>query len=75
MVDVLVYEIDNEKYYVLDEIEINKTMYLYLSNVSDEADFMFRKRDKANNELLNPLDSEDEVKMVALVFANKLLSA
>lgn len=73
MVDVDVYIINGEKYYLLEEIEINGSSYLYLSKVDDEADFMFRKRDKDDKDILVTLDDEKEVKMVALIFANKML--
>ncbi len=73
MVDVDIYVIGNQEYYLLDEIEIDGTHYLYLSKVNDEGDFMLRKRDKQDKDLLLPLDNEREVKMAALVFSNKML--
>lgn len=73
MVDVDIYVINDEEYYLIDELEIKGTSYLYLSKVDDEEFFMFRKRDKDDLEVLVTLDNEDEVKMVALVFANKVL--
>lgn len=73
MVNVDIYVINDEEYYLLDELEINGSTYLYLSKVDDEDYFMFRKRDQKDKEILLSLDSEDEVKMVALVFANKIL--
>ena len=73
MVDVDIYVINDEEYYLLDELEINETSYLYLSKVDDEDYFMFRKRDNKDRNILVSLDNEDEVKMVALVFANKVL--
>lgn len=73
MVDVDIYELDGIKYYLIDELEINNNNYLYLSNVDDEADFIFRKRDDNDEDLLHPLKDEREVKLVALVFANKML--
>ncbi|MBO5120579.1 MAG: DUF1292 domain-containing protein [Bacilli bacterium] len=73
MVDVDIYVINDEEYYLIDELEIKGTSYLYLSKVEDEEFFMFRKRDKDDPEVLVTLDNEEEVKMVALVFANKVL--
>lgn len=73
MVDVDIYVIDDEEYYLLDELNIKENSYLYLSKVDDENFFMFRKRDKEDPEVLVTLDNEEEVKMVALVFANKII--
>lgn len=73
MVDVDIYVINDEEFYLIDELEIKGTSYLYLSKVDDEDYFMFRKRDKEDSEVLVTLDNEEEVKMVALVFANKVL--
>lgn len=73
MVDVDIYVINDEEYYLLSEEIIRDTSYLYLSKVDDEDFFMLRKRDKEDPEVLVTLDNEAEVKMVSLVFANKLL--
>lgn len=73
MVDVDVYVLNDEEYYLMAEEVINDVSYLYLSKVDDEDEFMFRKRDKEDSEVLVTLDSEEEVRMVALVFAKKVL--
>lgn len=73
MVDVDVYVLNDEEYYLMAEEVINDVSYLYLSKVDDEDEFMFRKRDKEDPEVLVTLDSEEEVRMVALVFAKKVL--
>ena len=73
MVDVDIYVINDEEFYLIDELDIKGTSYLYLSKVDDEEYFMFRKRDKDDPNVLITLDNEEEVKMVALVFANKVL--
>ena len=73
MVDVDIYVINDEEFYLIDELDFKGTSYLYLSKVDDEEYFMFRKRDKDDPEVLITLDNEEEVKMVALVFANKVL--
>lgn len=73
MVDVDVYTISGEDYYLLAEEIIKGVSYLYLSKVDDENVFMFRKRDKEEPEILLTLDNEEEVKYVALYFTNKLL--
>lgn len=73
MIDVLVYTINNNDYYLLEEISIDDVHYLYLSNIKDEGDFMLRKRDLVDPEVLHTLDNENEVRMASLVFANKML--
>ena len=73
MVDVDIYVLNDEEYYLMAEEVINDVSYLYLSKVDDEDEFMFRKRDKEDPEVLVTLDSEEEVRMVALVFAKKVL--
>ena len=73
MVDVDIYVINDEEYYLMAEEVIKDTNYLYLSKVDDEDDFMIRKRDTEDMEVLVSLDNEEEVKMAALVFASKML--
>ena len=73
MVDVDIYVINDEEYYLMAEEVIKDTNYLYLSKVDDEDDFMIRKRDKEDMEVLVSLDNDEEVKMAALVFASKML--
>ena len=73
MVDFDVYEIDNKEYYLIEKLEIQGETYLYLSNVGDENDILFRKVDKTDSNYLLPLTDENEVKLVSLVLANKAL--
>lgn len=73
MVDVDIYVINDEEYYLLGEEIIKDTSYLYLSKVDDEDFVMLRKRDKDDPDVLVTLDNEAEVKMASLVFANKML--
>ena len=73
MVDVDIYVINDEEYYLMAEEVIKDTNYLYLSKVDDEDDFLIRKRDKTDPEVLISLDNDEEVKMAALVFASKML--
>lgn len=73
MIDVDIYEINGEEYYLMAEELINGSVYLYLSKVDDEEVFMFRKRDLKDSNVLLTLDNDEEVKLVSLVFANKLL--
>ena len=73
MVVVDIYVINDEEYYLMAEEVIKDTNYLYLSKVDDEDDFMIRKRDKEDMEILVSLDNDEEVKMAALEFASKML--
>ena len=73
MVDVDIFVINDEEYYLLGEEIIKDTSYLYLSKVDDEDFVMLRKRDKDDPDVLVTLDNEAEVKMASLVFANKML--
>jgi hypothetical protein len=73
MVDIDVYEIDGKEYYLIAEQKANGETYLYLSNVDDENDILFRKIDKSNPDYLLSLKDENEVKLVSLIFANASL--
>lgn len=73
MVNVFIYTIDGVDYYLLDELVINGIHYLYLSNVNDEEDFIIRKRDSEDKEVLVTLDNEEEVKKVALILGSKII--
>ena len=73
MVDIDVYEIDGKEYYLIAEQKANSETYLYLSNVDDENDILFRKIDKSNPDYLLSLKDENEVKLVSLIFANASL--
>lgn len=73
MVDVDVYVIDGEEFYLMAEETINGACYLYLSKVDDEDVFMIRKRDEEDPEVLVTLSNKEEVKMASLVFASKML--
>ena len=52
------YEIDNENYLIVNEIDYNNNHYVYLINENDKDDIMVRRR---YNDLLEPLDSEEEL--------------
>lgn len=65
------YEIDGVDYIVLEKLELDGEVYLYLSNANDEEDIMFRKFDKNDPEYLIPLENEEEVIKVAKAFNEK----
>ena len=52
------YEIDNKNYLIVNEIYYNNNYYVYLINENDKDDIMVRRR---VNDLLEPLDSEEEL--------------
>ena len=57
---------------VLDEIASGNVTYVYLANVDDERDTCVRKVTKENGkEMLNGLDSKEELEKALLLFAKK----
>jgi len=57
---------------VLDEIASGTVTYVYLANVDDERDTCVRKVTKENGkEMLNGLDSKEELEKALLLFAKK----
>ncbi len=57
---------------VIDEIVSGAITYVYLANVDDERDTCVRKVTKENGkEILNGLDSKDELEKALLLFAKK----
>lgn len=52
------YEINNNDYLVVNEVDYNNFHYIYLVNENDKEDIMIRK---LVNDLLEPLDSEEEL--------------
>lgn len=74
MIDIDVYDINGEEYILLMKKEIDQNTYLYLANKNKEKDFMLRKIDPTDSDYLIPLDDEDEVRKVALIFLNEQLN-
>ena len=57
---------------VIDEIASGAITYVYLANVDDERDTCVRKVTKENGkEMLNGLDSKEELEKALLLFAKK----
>ena len=52
------YDIDNKNYLIVNEADYNNNHYVYLINENDKDDIMVRRR---VNDLLEPLDSEEEL--------------
>lgn len=67
--EIDVYTIDNKDYLLVDRIQ----EFLYLSNAEDEEDMMIRKLDQMDEELLLPLDSDEEFEKALLLLTSKKL--
>ena len=67
--DVVTLE-DGKEYFILDEIDIDGTKYVYLSADDDEQKFKVRKVQMAGNiEMYVGLDSDQEFDKAMLYFA------
>ena len=70
--EVKVIELDDGTYVVDDEITINNTKYVYLTNEADVMDFYIQKVIlKDNEEYLEGIDSDEEFDMAIQAFLNK----
>lgn len=70
--EVKVIELDDGTYVVDDEITINNTKYVYLTNEADVMDFYIQKIIlKDNEEYLEGIDSDEEFDMAMQAFLNK----
>ena len=70
--EVKVIELDDGTYIVDDEITINNTKYVYLTNEQDIMDFYIQKVIlKDNEEYLVSIDSDEEFDMAMQAFLNK----
>lgn len=74
-VDTIVLE-DNNSYMITNELVINNTKYLLLTNENDITKYCIRKIKNINNEeYLVGLDSEEELNQVLSVFMKNKPSA
>ena len=55
------YTINDVDYIIVNEVDYNGNHYVYLSNEFDETDVLIRK---VKNNVLEPLDSEEELSSV-----------
>lgn len=63
---------DGIDYMIVDEISINNTRYVYLSNVNDKEDFFVQKIKVENGqEILEALDSDEEFDNALKIFYEK----
>lgn len=75
MREVEIYNINDKEYMLLKKVEKATDTYLYFSSIEEGNDYIIRKIDPTNPEMLIPLDSEDEVKKAILLLTNKSLEA
>lgn len=71
MREVEVYNINNKEYILLNKILKDKDTYLYFSNISEGNDYIIRKLDRDNPDLMVPLDDEEEVQKAILCLTNR----
>ena len=65
MEDVIVYNINDKKYLLSNEIELNQNKYLYLSNLNNPRDIILRKiHIYENNEYLVRLNDDEFVEVM-----------
>ena len=70
--EVKIIELDDGTYVVDDEIIINNTKYVYLTNESDVMDFYIQKVTLKNGEeYLEGIDADEEFDMAMQAFLNK----
>ena len=67
MKEVEMYSFDNKNYFLLSKIGT----YLYLSNEDNPKDIMIRKVDPNHNDVLLPLDSDEEFEDALLLLTRK----
>lgn len=75
MREVEIYNINDKEYMLLKKVEKATDTYLYFSSIEEGNDYIIRKIDPTNPEMIIPLDSEDEVKKAILLLTNKSLEA
>lgn len=75
MRDIEIYTINNKEYMLLKKVEKASDTYLYFSSIEEGNDYIIRKLDPNNQEMMIPLSDEDEVKKAILLLTNKSLEA
>lgn len=71
MREVEVYNINDKEYYLLNKITRDGDTYLYFSNISEGNDYIIRKLDRNNPDVMIPLDDEEEVQKAILFLTNR----
>lgn len=67
------FNIDGKTYLILKEAKIDNNTYYYLANKDKEDDFLIRKLDPNNQQLIMPLDNEEELNKVLLYMVNSII--
>ena len=70
MEEVTIFSFDDKDYMLLDQIRD----YVYLSNVDDRHDMMIRKVDPNDDEVLLPIEDDEEFEKALLLLTQKKLS-
>ena len=70
MEEVTIFSFDDKDYMLLDQI----CDYVYLSNVDDRRDMMIRKVDPSDDEVLLPIEDDEEFEKAILLLTQKKLS-
>ena len=60
MKDLEVITINDNDYFIINEVKKDGISYLYLSNVNDEEDTLIRKTKKNDPDTILPLENEQE---------------
>ena len=69
MEEVTIFSFDDKDYMLLDQIHD----YVYLSNVDDRRDMMIRKVDPNDDEVLLPIEDDEEFEKALLLLTQKKL--
>jgi len=69
-IEVETVEFEDKKYIILDEINIENTIYVYLSNINDSNDFLIQKLDDSKEYIIS-LNSKEEFDKALLIYTNK----
>lgn len=73
MKEVEIYNINDKEYMLLKKVEKNNDTYLYFSGIEEGNDYIIRKLDPEDSEMMIPLADEEEVKKAILLLTNKVL--
>ena len=65
-------KVENKNYYIVNELEANNNLYLYLVNENDNSDIIIRKKVIIDDEeFLTGLDDEEEFNMVMKLYLER----
>jgi len=73
MEELMGIKLEGKNYIIIDEIIINNIKYVHLALASNPEDFSIRKVIKeGQDDVLVPLDSDEEFELVLLSFAKEM---